>query len=197
MIQTGNDAKFQRRQLVRELLTGRKDALVITGLGSPTYDVAALGDCVENFYLWGAMGLAVSVGLGVALSQPNRRVVVITGDGEAMMGVGSFATVAAAAPDNLAILVLDNEMFAETGGQTGLSHGCADIEKMAQGAGFTATLTATSPQHLKPAQDLLFNTTGPCLVVAKIAAGEDERVLPSRNGAFIAERFRQGLTIDI
>jgi len=189
--------KFERRKLVSELLQNRKDSLIITGLGSPTYDVAAVEDVDQNFYLWGAMGLAVSVGLGVAISQPQRRVVVVTGDGEAMMGVGSFATAAAAAPDNFAILVLDNEMFAETGNQAGLTQGCADLEKMARGAGISATLTATSPDHLPAAQDLLFRDKGPCLVVAKIAISEDERVLPSRNGAFIAERFRRGLGIEV
>ncbi len=188
---------FERRQLARDLLVHRKDALIITGLGSPTYDVAAVEDSVENFYLWGAMGLATSVGLGLAISQPQRRVVVITGDGEAMMGVGSFATVAAAACDNLSILVLDNEMFAETGNQAGMTKGCADIEKMARGAGFAATLTATSPKHLALAQELLFTKKGPCLVVAKIRISEDERVLPSRNGAYMAERFRRGLGIEI
>ena len=188
--------KFKRRQLVSDLLAHRRDSLIITGLGSPTYDVAAVEDCNENFYLWGAMGLAASVGLGVAISQPNRRVVVVTGDGEAMMGIGSFATIAATAPDNLALLVLDNEMFAETGNQTGLTQGCVDIEKMAQGAGFNATLTATSSDHLDHAKELLFTTRGPCLVVAKIDVSDDERVLPSRNGAYVAERFRRTLGIE-
>lgn len=195
MTQTINPSVFERRKLVSDLLSNRTDALVISGLGSPTYDVAAVGDRDENFYLWGAMGLAVSVGLGVAISQPHRRVVVVTGDGEMMMGIGSFATIAAAAPENLAILVLDNELFGETGNQAGLTQGPADIEKMAQGAGFTSTLTATSADQLQLAEELLFTTTGPCLVVAKISRAEDERVLPSRNGAFIAERFRLSLGI--
>lgn len=142
------------------------------------------------------MGLAISIGLGLAISQPARRIVVITGDGEAMMGIGSLATVAAHPLDNLAILVLDNEMFEETGGQAGMSQGCADIEKMAQGAGFTSTLTATSHNHLPQAEELLFITKGPCLVVAKIAASDDERVLPSRNGAYVTERFRLNLGIE-
>ncbi len=191
-----NIAKLNRRQLVRDILADRKDALIITGLGNPTYDVAAIEDHIENFYLWGAMGLAVSVGLGVAISQPQRRVVVITGDGEAMMGVGSFATVAAAACQNLSILVLDNEMFAETGNQQGLTQGGTDIEKMAQGAGIIPTLTATSSQHLAQARELLFTTNGPCLVVAKISKREEKKVLPPRNGAYMAERFRRGLGID-
>ena len=191
-----NIAKLNRRQLVRDILVDRKDALIITGLGNPTYDVAAIEDHIENFYLWGAMGLAVSVGLGVAISQPQRRVVVITGDGEAMMGVGSFATVAAAACQNLSILVLDNEMFAETGNQQGLTQGGTDIEKMAQGAGIAPTLTATSSQHLAQVRELLFTTQCPCLVVAKISKREKKKFLPPRNGAYMAERFRRGLGID-
>ena len=191
-----NTAKLNRRQFVRDILVDRQDALIITGLGNPTYDVAAVEDHIENFYLWGAMGLAVSVGLGVAIAQPQRRVLVITGDGEAMMGVGSFATVAAATCPNLAILVLDNEMFAETGNQQGLTQGRTDIEKMAQGAGIISTLTVTSPQQLAPARELLFTTRGPCLVVAKISKSEEKRVLPPRNGAYMAERFRRGLGIE-
>lgn len=108
-----------RREAIAEVLTGRPDSLlVISGLGSPTYDVAAAGDVAQNFYLWGAMGGAASMGLGLALARPDARVLVITGDGEMLMGLGSLATLGAKAPANLAILVIDNEAFGETGGQT-------------------------------------------------------------------------------
>src|SRR4051812_17752364 len=94
---------LDRRAVVRELLADRGDLLVVSGLGSPTYDVHAAGDHPGNFYLWGAMGGAALIGLGLALAQPERRVLVITGDGEQLMGLGGLATIAIANPRNLAI----------------------------------------------------------------------------------------------
>jgi len=99
---------LDRREFVRELLLDRKDLLVVSGLGSPTYDVAACGDHPLNFYLWGAMGGAAMIGLGLALAQPARRVLVLTGDGEALMGMGALATIGVKRPKNLVIVVLDN-----------------------------------------------------------------------------------------
>src|SRR5207248_1342822 len=104
-----HQARIHRRQLVARLLADRGDMLlVISGLGSPTYDCAAAGDHPLNFYLWGAMGSAVTVGLGLglALAQPKRPVLVVTGDGEMLMGLGALATVAVKKPDNLAIVVI-------------------------------------------------------------------------------------------
>src|SRR5258708_3355209 len=105
---------LDRREFVRELLVDRKDLLVVSGLGSPTYDVAACGDHPLNFYLWGAMGSAAMIGLGLALAQPALRVLVLTGDGEALMGLGSLATIGVKQPPNLVIVVLDNQHYGET-----------------------------------------------------------------------------------
>jgi thiamine pyrophosphate-dependent acetolactate synthase large subunit-like protein len=85
--------------------------------GPRTYDIAALGDHDRNFYLWGAMGGAVMIGLGIALAQPKLPVVVITGDGEMLMGMGSLATVGLQKSGNLSIVVLDNEVYGKTGGR--------------------------------------------------------------------------------
>ena len=114
---------LDRRSVVSSLLAGRKDAIVVGGLGASTYDIAAAGDHARNFYLWGAMGGAVMIGLGLALAQPKLPVVVITGDGEMLMGMGSLATVGLQKPANLTIVVLDNESYGETGGQ--VSHTAA------------------------------------------------------------------------
>ena len=108
---------LDRRAVVSSLLADRKDAIVVGGLGASTYDIAAAGDHDRNFYLWGAMGGAVMIGLGLALAQPKLPVVVITGDGEMLMGMGSLATVGLQKPANLTIVVLDNEVYGETGGQ--------------------------------------------------------------------------------
>src|SRR5256885_8842064 len=107
---------LDRRRVVSSLLAERNDAIVVGGLGASTYDITAAGDHDRNFYLWGAMGGAVMIGLGIALAQPKLPVVVITGDGEMLMGMGSLATVGLQKPKNLTIVVLDNEVYGETGG---------------------------------------------------------------------------------
>ena len=127
---------LDRRRLVARLLAARGDALVVSGLGAPSWDVAAAGDDDRNFYLWGGMGGAAMVGLGVALAQPKRRVLVLTGDGEMLMGLGALATIGVRRPPNLALVVIDNERYGETGGQhTHTSHG-VDLAGIAAAAGF-------------------------------------------------------------
>src|SRR6202049_4226973 len=115
--QTMDAMMLDRRDFVRQLLIDRGDLLVVSGLGSATYDVAAAGDHPLNFYLWGAMGGAAMIGLGLALAQPERRVAVLTGDGDMLMGLGRLATLGVKQPKNLAIGVLDNAHYGETGMQ--------------------------------------------------------------------------------
>ena len=184
---------IDRRQLVTQLIAQCGNAAVITGLGSPTYDVAAASDRPENFYLWGAMGGSAMVGLGVALAQPQRRVIVVTGDGEALMGLGSFATIAARKPANLALLILDNERFCETGGQRGLTSYGADLAAMARAAGIANSLTADRPDQVSAVVDHVLSAAGPAVGVAKINPEEAPRVLPSREGVWLAQRFRQAM----
>jgi thiamine pyrophosphate-dependent acetolactate synthase large subunit-like protein len=126
---------LERRSVVASLLAQRKDAVVVGGLGASTYDIAAVGDHARNFYLWGAMGGAVMIGLGVALAQPKLPVVVITGDGEMLMGMGSLATVGLQKPENLTIIVLDNECYGETGGQASHTASTVDLVGVARACG--------------------------------------------------------------
>lgn len=185
--------RLRRRPLVADLVAKRGSALIVTGLGSATYDVAAAGDDDHNFYFWGGMGLTAMTGLGIAIAQPERRVMVITGDGDMMMGIGSLATIAAAAPSNLAILVLDNERFGETGEQMGLSAGRTDMVQMAKGAGFETAATVASEDEIAGLAEMLYHTPGPVFCVAKVAPGNDKRVLPSTDGAYLTRRFRDAL----
>ena len=137
---------LNRRKAVARILTDRGDALLITGLGSSTWDVAAAGDHPNNFYLWGAMGGAAVMGLGLALAQPNRRVLVITGDGEFVLGLGALATIAVAAPGNLAVCVIDNERYGETGMQEGHTAAGVDLVAMAAAAGsYFSTMPGPPP----------------------------------------------------
>jgi len=187
--------KINRRPFVAALLAQRDGALVIPGLGSPTWDCHAAGDSPEYLYSWGGMGLAVPTALGVALARPDRRVLALTGDGEMLMGIGSLGVVADQAPANLGILVLDNESFGETGRQRGLTSGRADLAAVARGFGIARTLTVTGQGAVAELAELLFETPGPVLAVAKIALTEDPWALPEKDGAAIAQRFRAALGV--
>jgi thiamine pyrophosphate-dependent acetolactate synthase large subunit-like protein len=188
--------KLQRRSAVARILADRGDILVVTGLGSPTYDCAAAGDNALNFYLWGAMGSAVTVGLGLAMAQPQRRVLVITGDGEMLMGLGALATVGVKQPDNLAVAVIDNERYGETGMQRTHTAVGIDLASMAKVAGFRETAVVRQPAELEQAVPLLYRAKGPVLVVLKVSTARDPLVLPSWDGPYLKMRFRQALLGD-
>jgi thiamine pyrophosphate-dependent acetolactate synthase large subunit-like protein len=182
-----------RRDAVAALLRARARALIVTGLGSPTWDVAAIADSPHNFYLWGAMGGAAMVGLGLALAQPERRVVVITGDGELLMGLGALATVGVERPSNLAIVVIDNERYGETGMQESHTARGVDLAAMALAAGFPAANTAATMQELEAALPGIFGGAGPVLTVVKVLANQPPLRVPPRDGTHIKNRFREAL----
>ena len=187
-------ATLHRRPLVADLLKGRgEDLLVVTGLGTPTYDAAAAGDDPRTFFLWGAMGGATMMGLGLALAQPGKRVLVLAGDGEMLMSVGSLATVAMKRPANLAVVVLDNEHFGETGMQPTPTHAGVDLAGMAAAAGWAKTMTARSESDVPALVEAARNATGPVFAVAKIMAEKLPFVLPPKDGAYLKDRFRQAV----
>jgi phosphonopyruvate decarboxylase len=188
--------KISRRPFVADLLKQRGNTLVVPGLGSPTWDIFAAGDSPEYLYSWGGMGLAVPTALGLALAQPSRRVLAITGDGEMMMGIGSLAVVADQAPQNLGILVLDNERFSETGRQRGLSSNRADLCAVAKGFGIPQTMLVTEHGAVGDLAKFLFSQPGPAFAVAKIALTEDPWRLPEKDGAAIARRFKIALGLE-
>ncbi|MEM7774830.1 MAG: thiamine pyrophosphate-dependent enzyme [Pseudomonadota bacterium] len=196
MTQASFSNRLQRRPLVAELLARRDGALIIPGLGSPTWDCFAAGDSPEYLYSWGGMGLAVPTALGLAMAQPDRRVVAITGDGEMMMGIGSLGVVADQAPNNLGILVLDNEHFGETGKQSGLTGNRTDLCRVAEGFGVESTLFVTAEEQIDDLANLLFHQPGPTFAVAKIALSEDPWQLPVKDGVAIARRFRIAVGVD-
>jgi len=185
---------LDRRQVVATLLADRKGAVAIGGLGASTYDIAAAGDHDRNLYLWGAMGGAVMIGLGLALAQPELPVVVITGDGEMLMGMGSLATVGLQQPKNLTILVLDNESYGETGGQPSHTAAAADLVGIARACGISDSRALTTQMELKTfAKSLHEVSAGPRFANVKIDAANLERVLSNRDGRFILTRLRGSL----
>jgi thiamine pyrophosphate-dependent acetolactate synthase large subunit-like protein len=185
---------LERRSVVGSLLAERKDAIVVGGLGASTYDIAAAGDHDRNFYLWGAMGGAVMIGLGVALAQPDVPVVVVTGDGEMLMGMGSLATVGLQKPGNLTIVVLDNEVYGETGGQASHTAATVDLVGVARNCGIAdARAIATMAEIEAFASSIHDVASGPRFASIKIDSANLERVLSSRDGTFIVNRIRGAL----
>lgn len=185
--------RLDRREAVARVLRGRGDALVVTGLGSATWDAAAAGDHENNFYLWGGMGGAVMVGLGLARARPGRRVLVLTGDGEMLMGLGSLATVAVARPANLAVCVVDNERYGETGMQATHTAAGADLARIAEAAGFAEARTVRTGAELEAAAAVLMAAAGPVLAAVKVSADPAPMVLPERDGAALRARFRDAV----
>jgi thiamine pyrophosphate-dependent acetolactate synthase large subunit-like protein len=184
---------LERRELVRRILVARGDLLVVSGLGSATYDVAAAGDHALNFYLWGAMGGTAMIGLGLALARPERRVAVITGDGDMLMGIGSLATIGVKQPRNLAIVVLDNRSYGETGMQPSHTAAGIDLVAMARACRFPQARAVSRPDETDDVRALLHAGEGPVFVSARIAPEETPRVLPLRDGHAIKQRFMAAL----
>lgn len=186
-------SQLNRRQTVNTLLANRGDTLVVSGLGSSTWDVFAAGDDDRNFYLWGAMGSAVVIGLGLAVAQPARSVLVITGDGEMLMGIGSLSTVAAAKPQNLSIVVLDNEHYGETGMQQSHTGFDTDLARAAGASGFPQTLDITSESEVESLAHRIHQPTGLLFANIKIASDDETRALPIRDGVEIKNRFKRSI----
>ncbi|MFZ4809022.1 MAG: thiamine pyrophosphate-dependent enzyme [Hyphomicrobiaceae bacterium] len=186
--------RLDRRAVAARLLADRNDALVVTGLGSTTYDVASVGDDDRNFYLWGAMGGAAMMGLGLALAQPKRPVIVVTGDGEALMGLGAFAAIAKEAPGNLSVIIFDNELYGETGAQTTHTAHGTDLAKVAAACGVGDAKTVTTMDEVaalaKRAGTL---GTAPTVAIVKIDTADAPRVIPVREGAYNKSRFRRAI----
>ena len=195
---------LQRRPLVKTILEGADDnLLVLAGLGSANWDITNAGDRPLNMPLWGAMGATVPMALGLALAQPTRRVLVITGDGDMLMGMGSLATVAAQQPDNLAICVLDNEKFGETGNQAThtsprnngpIDSGAGtDLSLIAKGCGIAdAGIVRAQAEVAQLVKDLR-DKKGPVFRVVKVMVEKLDFVMPPQDGAYLKDRFREAL----
>jgi thiamine pyrophosphate-dependent acetolactate synthase large subunit-like protein len=173
---------LHRREVVQKLLNNRGELLVVAGLGSTAWDVTAAGDSPLSFPMWGAMGQAAMMGLGLALAQPQRRVLVITGDGEMLMGLGSLATIGVQQPANLGIVVIDNERYGETGMQATHTASGVDLNAIARGCGLKVC-----------SYEAIFQQPGPNFAAVKVVVEKIPLVLPPREGALLKARFRRAL----
>ena len=184
---------LDRRAFVKALIERCPDALVVAGLGSATYDVFAAGDRPKNFYLWGAMGGAAAIGLGLALAQPAKQVLVITGDGEQLMGIGMLATIGAQSPKNLTIVVLDNGHYGETGMQRSHTSLGTNLAAVARACGIAQAFEGNTMAVIDKILDTASQSLGPVLAQVAIKAEDVPRALPSRDGVYIKNRFRAEL----
>jgi thiamine pyrophosphate-dependent acetolactate synthase large subunit-like protein len=186
-------AALHRRDVVKTLLRDRGDILVVAGLGSSAWDCTAAGDHPLTFPLWGAMGSACMIGLGLALAQPKRRVLVVTGDGEMLMGLGSLATIGAQRPRNLAVVVLDNERYGETGMQrTHTAYG-VDLAATARACRFVKARVIRKGTEVAAMRSDVHRGRGPLFFQVKVRPDSPPLALPPRDGAHLSRRFREAL----
>jgi thiamine pyrophosphate-dependent acetolactate synthase large subunit-like protein len=184
---------IDRRDAVRALLADRGGLVCVAGLGGTSWDVAAAGDCDLDLPLWGSMGAAAMVGFGIALGQPDRPVLVVTGDGEQLMALGALATIGAAAPANLTIAVLDNERYGETGAQATHTGMGTDLAAVASACGFAESRTIRGLDGVAELRDAAHSLDGPRFAAIKISPDRPPLVLPPRDGPLLARRLRAGL----
>ncbi|MGH8736599.1 MAG: thiamine pyrophosphate-dependent enzyme [Burkholderiales bacterium] len=186
-------ATLKRREVVARLLDERGDLLVVAGLGSTAWDCTAAGDHPLSFPLWGAMGQAAMMGLGLALARPERRVLVVTGDGEMLMGLGSLATIGVQRPANLSVVVIDNERYGETGMQATHTASGVDLAAVARACGFAHASTLTRADEIGALRAAIHGQAGPNFAAVKVAADKVPIVLPPRDGGLLKARFRRAL----
>lgn len=186
-------APLDRRAVMKTLLADRGELLVVAGLGAPAWDATAAGDHPLTFPLWGGMGGAVMIGLGLALAQPRRPVLVATGDGELLMGLGSLATVGVSKPANLSVVVLDNERYGETGMQATHTAFGIDLAATATACGFAASSIIDGDAEVATLRDAIHAMRGPLFAQVKVAADKLKLTLPPRDGTHLKNRFREAL----
>ena len=191
-----NDRRLDRRAAIRVLLDKRDDLLLVTGLGSTSWDAASVGDDARNFYLWGAMGAAAMVGLGLAMAQPRRRILVVTGDGEMLMGLGALATIGVQRPPNLAVAVFDNGHYAETGMQASHTEAAVELTGVARACGIKEIFDVADELGLRDFAGRVRNAATTLFARVAIRADEPPRVLPPRDGVYLKTRFRRAIGVE-
>ena len=185
---------LDRNEAVPQLVGRHEDFLIVAGLAGTARDLTFLsGDAPHVFALAGAMGSATSMGLGLALARPERRVLVVTGDGELLMNVGTLATVAVMNPPNLAVVCIDNGRYGETGWQKSHTSLCVDLEQIALGAGIRTTRSITRPEEIPEASRLIREGNGTSFVLMRVTPTESPPHKRDLDPAAERLRFRSAL----
>jgi thiamine pyrophosphate-dependent acetolactate synthase large subunit-like protein len=191
-----NNHRLDRRAAMRALLENRGELLLVTGLGSTTWDAASVADDERNFYLWGAMGAAAMVGLGLAIARPDRCVLVVTGDGEMLMGLGALATIGVQRPPNLAIAVFDNGRYGETGMQASHTETAVELTGVARACGIDQVFDIADEPALLQFAGLMHRADATLFGRIAIRAEDALRVLPPRDGVLLKARFRRAIGVE-
>jgi sulfopyruvate decarboxylase subunit beta len=164
--------------------------LVVACNGFPSREAYALRDRPENFYMIGSMGAAAAIGLGIALAQPTRKIVVLDGDGNVLMSMGTLGTIGALKPRNLMHVVFDNEVYGSTGNQPTISQSVR-LDQMARSAGYRTV------QHVRELDDLIYEAKamlqqeGPGFLLVKVSELADDVGRVGMEPSVITERFRK------
>ena len=180
-----------RRNFIKKILNNRRNNLrVISGIGTSTWDLMSTGDDRRNFGFIGAMGQALPFALGLSISQQDKRILLITGDGDTLMSLGCLATIANHPMKNLVIFVLDNESYVETGKQPTATAGKTNLEMIAKGAGIDNSYTINERNEDYKVMNTLYNEDGPSLVIVKCKAEATPLIFPhSFDGVTALNRF--------
>ena len=195
-LQTKTKFTLQRRKVVHRILKERGDAAVVTGIGNAVHDVASANDDPKNMYLAGVMGGATMVAFGVALAQPKRRILTITGDGELLAGVGSLATVGVEQPKNLSIIVIDNQAYGATGNQHTHTGRGVDLVGIAEASGFKQMALITTNKELENELPRIHGAPGPYFAVVKVLSKSSARIDAPKDGTFVSRRFRDAVAVE-
>ncbi len=172
----------------------RNEEAVVGGIGYTNFDLWAAGRRPQNFYMLGSMGLAVPIGMGVAMAQPRRKVIALEGDGSILMQLGSLATVAARGQKNLAIVIMDNGAYQITGGQKTLTEEGADIVAIARGCGLRQSVWAADESAFEELIAVTLKEDGPWLIGCRIDS-EKPADTTERDPPIIKDRFMRGLHV--
>ena len=178
---------MNRLEATRVIVDGAGEAPIVASLGHPAYDLFAAGDRPQNFYTWGSMGIASSIGLGLALAKPHARVFVVDGDGSLLMNLGSLATIGLLQPANLVLVVMDNEEYATTGGQATPTAQGADLAAAARAMRIDAT-TVHDEDQLRRALNGARLAQRPHVIVAKVTESKPP-AWPPFDCVYIKHRF--------
>ncbi|HSU04433.1 MAG TPA: thiamine pyrophosphate-dependent enzyme [Acetobacteraceae bacterium] len=191
----GQAKVMSRFDLTKRLVARlRHDEAVIGGIGYTNFDLWAAGRRVQNFYMLGSMGLACPIALGVALAQPQRRVIALEGDGSVLMQLGSLATIAGRKQCNLTVVIMDNGTYQITGGQAAATAGGADIVAIARGCGLAQSAWAADEGGFEELVEQALQEDGPWLIGCRIDQ-EKPADTTERDPARIRDQFMRGLGV--
>jgi sulfopyruvate decarboxylase subunit beta len=181
-------------EALQELLLLLRDESLVHANGFICRESFSIKDRKENFYMIGSMGLASSIGLGVALCKPNRKVIVLDGDGNVLMSMGTLAMIAAEAPKNLIHVVIDNEVYESTGKQRSISNK-VPLEQVAKSAGYRQAVRVDKKEEIKPVFEKLINSDGPVFLLIKVEPCFDLKTgRVTHTPEEITERFMKSLS---